>query len=245
MPLKLLLNGSRGRMGQAVSAIAQENDAEIFAACDRGEAPGEQISECEAIIDFSSHEATAGIARMAVANRIPLIIGTTGHSAGEKRRILETVEGQIAVVWAGNYSVGVNTLNYLTRKAAHILGASYETEVLEMHHRHKKDAPSGTATRLVEILKEIHRLDDHSIVYGRRGLTGPRPSREIGVHALRGGSIVGEHTVHFICEGERIELTHKADDRRIFARGSVRAAHWAVQQPSGVYNMEDVLGLTE
>lgn len=245
MPLKLLLNGSQGRMGLAITAVAEANDAIIVSACDTGDDPSAKIADCEAIIDFSFHEVTAGIAELAAAQNIPLVIGTTGHTAGEKAAILKTVEGKIPVVWAGNYSVGVNTLNYLTRKAATILGEQYEPEVLEMHHHHKKDAPSGTAERLIDILKDAYSLDEEQVVHGREGLVGARPRKEIGVHAVRGGDIVGEHTVYFCGEGERIELTHRATDRKIFAQGSVRAAHWAVGQKPGVYNMEDVLGLTD
>lgn len=245
MPLKLLLNGSRGRMGLAISAIAEANGAEIVSACDAGDDPAANVSACEAIIDFSFHEITPGIAELAVANNIPLVIGTTGHTPEEKKQILDTVQGKIPVVWAGNYSVGVNTLNYLTRKAAQILGEQYEPEVLEMHHHHKKDAPSGTAERLIEILKDSYELNDEQVVHGREGLIGARPRKEIGVHAIRGGDIVGEHTVYFIGDGERIELTHKATDRKIFAQGAVRAAQWAVGQAPAVYNMEDVLGLVD
>jgi 4-hydroxy-tetrahydrodipicolinate reductase len=116
---------------------------------------------------------------------------------------------------------------------------------MEMHHHHKKDAPSGTAERLIEILKEAYAYSDADVTHGREGLTGARPEKEIGVHAIRGGDIVGEHTVYFIGEGERIELTHKASDRTIFAQGAVRAAHWAIGKAAGIYNMEDVLGLRD
>lgn len=245
MPLKLLLNGSRGRMGVAIADIAQENGAEIVSACDTGDDPRAKIDECEAIIEFSFHEVTLSIAELAVEKNLPLIIGTTGHTAEEKAKILNTVEGKIPVVWAGNYSVGVNTLNYLTRKAASILGEHYEPEVLEMHHHHKKDAPSGTAERLIEILKDGYALNDEQVVHGREGIVGARPRKEIGVHAIRGGDIVGEHTVYFCGDGERIELTHRATDRKIFAQGAVRAAQWSVGKAPGVYNMEDVLGLTD
>jgi 4-hydroxy-tetrahydrodipicolinate reductase len=139
----------------------------------------------------------------------------------------------------------VNTLNYLTRKAASILNQGYEAEVLEMHHHHKKDAPSGTAARLLEILQSAYKLDDSQLAHGREGLIGARPRNEIGVHAIRGGDIVGEHTVYFCGEGERIELTHRATDRRIFAQGAIRAAHWASKQNPGLYDMEAVLGLDD
>ena len=245
MALNILLNGSSGRMGIAISAIAEANNAVIASACDQGDDPSACVANCDAIIDFSFHEITPGIAQLAVANNIPLVIGTTGHTPEEKADILKTVEGKIPVVWAGNYSVGVNTLNYLTRKAANILGEHYEPEVLEMHHHHKKDAPSGTAERLIEILKDSYQRNNEQVVHGREGLVGARPRKEIGVHAIRGGDIVGEHTVYFCGEGERIELTHRATDRKIFAQGSIRAAHWAVSQAPGVYNMEDVLGLVD
>jgi 4-hydroxy-tetrahydrodipicolinate reductase len=245
MALKILLNGSRGRMGIAIANIAEANNAVIAAACDAGDHPCESVANCEAIIDFSFHEITLSMAELAVTNQIPLVIGTTGHTAGEKESILNAVKGKIPVVWAGNYSVGVNTLNYLTRKAATILGEQYEPEVLEMHHHDKKDAPSGTAERLIEILRDSYELSTDQVVHGREGLVGARPRKEIGVHAIRGGDIVGEHTVYFCGEGERIELTHRATDRKIFAQGAVRAAHWAVGKTPGVYNMEDVLGLVD
>ena len=244
MPLNILLNGAKGRMGQAISACAEANDAVIAAACDAGDNPAAGVDACQAIIDFSFHEVTPRISELAAAKRLPLIIGTTGHTPEERQAILSAVNDQVPVVWAGNYSVGVNTLNYLTRKAASILGEKYEPEVLEMHHHDKKDAPSGTAERLIEILKDSYALDDSQVTHGREGLIGARPPKEIGVHAIRGGDIVGEHTVYFIGNGERIELTHKASDRKIFAQGAIRAAHWAVGQAPGIYNMEDVLGLT-
>lgn len=245
MPLKILLNGSKGRMGLAIAGCAEANDATITAACDAGDDPSAVIDACEAVIDFSFHEVTPGIAELAAGRELPLVIGTTGHSPEERQQILQAVDGRIPVVWAGNYSVGVNTLNFLTRKAAAILGRTYEPEIVEMHHHHKKDAPSGTAGRLIEILKEAYAYSDENVTHGRQGLTGARPEKEIGVHAIRGGDIVGEHTVYFIGDGERIELTHKANDRKIFAQGALRAARWAVGKAPGVYNMEDVLGLTD
>lgn len=245
MPLNILLNGAKGRMGEAIAACAEAHDAKIVGACDAGDDPSHFIKQCDAVIDFSFHEVTPGIARLASEHGRPLVIGTTGHTAEERAAILRAIEGKIPVVWAGNYSVGVNTLNYLTRKAAEILGPAYEPEVLEMHHHHKKDAPSGTAERLIDILKTAYHLNDDAVVHGRQGLVGARPSAEIGVHAIRGGDIVGEHTVYFIGDAERIELTHRASDRKIFAQGAVRAAHWASRQVPGLYNMEDVLGLAD
>ena len=245
MALNILLNGSRGRMGLAIAKVATANDAVIRSACDVGDDPRADIAQCDVIIDFSFHEVTADIAALAVDRQIPLVIGTTGHTSEEKARILACIKEKIPVVWAGNYSVGVNTLNYLTRKAATILGAAYEPEVLEMHHHHKTDAPSGTAERLIEILRKAYQLSSEQVVHGRQGLIGARPRNEIGSHAIRGGDIVGEHTVYFCGEGERIELTHRATDRKIFAQGAIRAAHWVVGQAPAGYRMEEVLGLVD
>jgi 4-hydroxy-tetrahydrodipicolinate reductase len=153
------------------------------------------------------------------------------------------IAGKVPCVWAGNFSVGVNLLFALTRRASAVLGSDYDAEVVEMHHRFKKDAPSGTAARLLEIILEERKLDASALRHGREGITGERTAGEVGIHALRGGDVVGDHTVMFAALGERIELTHKASDRGIFARGALRAAQWIVHQPAGVYDMQDVLGL--
>jgi 4-hydroxy-tetrahydrodipicolinate reductase len=177
-----------------------------------------------------------------VANRKPIVIGTTGHAADEKRYLLE-LAAKVPCVWAGNFSVGVNLLFALTRRATAVLGADYDAEVVEMHHRFKKDAPSGTAARLLEIILEERKLTADALRHGRKGITGERQPTEVGIHALRGGDVVGDHTVIFAALGERVELTHKASDRGIFARGALRAAQWVVHQKPGVYDMQDVLGL--
>ena len=244
--MNILLNGARGRMGLAIADVAKaSDDAVIVASCDSGDDPAKDIDKCEVVIDFSVQEVTLKIAELAAAHKLPLVIGTTGHSDQTRKTIVDTVETRIPVVWAGNFSVGVNTLNYLTKKAAAILGEHFEPEVLEMHHHHKKDAPSGTAERLIEILREAYSLDKSNVVHGRKGLVGARARKEIGVHAIRGGDIVGEHTVYFCGEGERIELTHRATDRKIFAQGALRAARWAIGKAPGIYNMENVLGLSD
>ena len=157
---------------------------------------------------------------------------------------LLALASQVPCVWSGNYSVGVNLLFALTRHAARVLGADYDVEVVEMHHRFKKDAPSGTAARLLEILLEERKLNADSLRHGRRGIVGERQPSEIGVHALRGGNVVGDHTVMFAGLGERLELAHKASDRGIFARGALRAARWIMDRPPGIFDMQDVLGLT-
>ena len=148
------------------------------------------------------------------------------------------------MVIATNFSTGVNTLFWLTRKAAEILGNDFDLEVVEMHHRLKKDAPSGTANTLLEILADVRKLQlETALRHGREGIVGARTQNEIGIHAIRGGDVVGDHTVIFANNGERIELTHKASSRDTFANGALRAAQWLVQQKPGLYDMQDVLGL--
>jgi len=148
------------------------------------------------------------------------------------------------MVWASNYSTGVNALFWLTRKAAEILGPGFDLEIVEMHHRMKKDAPSGTAASLAQILAEVRQQQLSEVIrHGRQGITGERTPTEIGMHSLRGGDVVGDHTVIFAAQGERLELTHKASSRDTFANGALRAALWVVHQPPGLYDMQDVLGL--
>ena len=148
------------------------------------------------------------------------------------------------MVWASNYSTGVNTLFWLTRKAAEILGPGFDLEVVEMHHRLKRDAPSGTATTLAEILAAVRKQQPGKVLrHGREGIVGERTAEEIGMHSLRGGDVVGDHTVIFATNGERLELTHKAGSRDTFAHGALRAAQWIVGRKPGIYDMQDVLGL--
>ncbi len=242
MPLRIALIGAKGRMGQAITAAAQESGAIIAAALDSGDDLAAGIAQADVIIDFSSHHITAEVIRLAQVAGKPLVIGTTGHAADAKKLLLAQA-AQIPTVWSGNYSVGVNLLFALTRRAASVLGSDYDCEVVEMHHRFKKDAPSGTAARLLEIILEERKLTAEALRHGREGITGERTATEVGIHALRGGDVVGDHTVMFAALGERIELTHKASDRGIFARGSIRAALWLIDRPAGVYDMQDVLGL--
>lgn len=242
MPLSIHINGSRGRMGRAVADAVREAGLAIAAETDVGDDLRAAMAKADAIIDFSAPGGTEALLQHAVALRKPIVIGTTGHEPAERRRLLQLAAG-VPCVWAGNFSVGVNLLFALTRRAAAVLGADYDTEVVEMHHRFKKDAPSGTAARLLEIILEERRLGAEALRHGREGLTGERKPTEVGVHALRGGDVVGDHTVMFAALGERVELTHKASDRGVFARGAVRAAQWVVGRPLGVYDMQDVLAL--
>jgi 4-hydroxy-tetrahydrodipicolinate reductase len=238
----ILINGAKGRMGHALAAAAQELNLTIGGAVDVGDDVGAALARCDVVVDFSSHTATRSLLELAVAQNKPVVLGTTGHGAAEKQALL-ALAGRIPCVWAGNFSVGVNLLFALTRRAAAILGSDYDAEVVEMHHRFKQDAPSGTAARLLEIILEERKLTRDALRHGREGITGARTPAEVGIHALRGGDVVGDHTVIFAALGERVELTHKASDRGIFARGALRAAQWIVTQPAGVYDMQDVLGL--
>jgi 4-hydroxy-tetrahydrodipicolinate reductase len=242
MPVTILINGAKGRMGHAVAAAAKDMNLPVGAAIDAGDDLAAALRPCDVIVDFSSHTATRAVLETAVAQRKPVVLGTTGHAAAEKQELL-ALAACIPCVWAGNFSVGVNLLFALTRRAASVLGSDYDAEVVEMHHRFKKDAPSGTAARLLEIILEERKLTADALRHGRHGITGERQPTEVGIHALRGGDVVGDHTVMFAALGERLELTHKASDRAIFARGAVRAAQWIVGKNPGVYDMQDVLGL--
>lgn len=197
----------------------------------------------DVVVDFSFHDATGSVVAICAEHKKALVIGTTGHSGAEKSRIVN-YKSQIPIVWSSNYSTGVNTLFWLTRKAAEILGNDYDLEVVEMHHRLKKDAPSGTAATLAEILADVHRQQLKDVIrHGRAGIVGERTAAEIGMHSIRGGDVVGDHTVIFAANGERLELTHKAASRETFANGALRAAQWIVKQKPGLYDMQDVLGL--
>ena len=241
---KIIINGAKGRMGQTLLACAARlSELQVVGAIDQGDELASVIGEADVVVDFSLHDATASVAELCAAHRKALVIGTTGHSA-EERAGIARFKSEIPIVWASNYSTGVNTLFWLTRKAAEILGPSFDLEVVEMHHRLKKDAPSGTATTLLEILAEVRQLQlKDALRHGREGITGPRTSTEIGMHALRGGDVVGDHTVIFAATGERVELTHKASSRDTFANGALRAAQWLLGKPAGLYDMQDVLGL--
>lgn len=244
-PLAVILYGAGGRMGHAISACAQRDPGryQIFAALSRQDPATEAIAGGEVVIDFSSASAIEAILRNCCQTGTPLVIGTTGHTAAQRTLIGEAAK-EIPIVFAANFSVGVNTLFWLTRQAAQILGPDFDLEIVEVHHRLKKDAPSGTARRLAEILAEARGLDcDADARYGREGIIGARGAREIGVHAVRGGDVVGEHTVLFADVGERVELTHRASSRETFALGALRAAAWLRGRPPGLYDMEDVLGL--
>jgi len=237
--VRVLLIGAVGRMGKTIVDFASRApNIEIVAQCDLGDAIEPAMKNCDVAIDFSHADAIEQICRAALlATASPssggqdrpalggLVIGTTGHSPAQQELIKKTAQS-VPIVFASNFSIGVNALFALTHNAAEILSDEFGIEIIETHHRMKKDAPSGTAKTLAEILKKARKID-----------------KEIPTRSIREGDVVGEHTVVFTGPGERVELTHRASSREIFARGALRAAQWVIGKRAGLYTMRDVLGL--
>jgi len=225
-PVRVLLIGAAGRMGKTVVDLARNDPTiDIVARCDLGDPIEPAMKNCDVGIDFSHPDAITEICRAALRHRKSLVIGTTGHSQ-ERRRTIEEAAQSLPIVFASNFSIGVNVLSWLTRKAAELLGRDFDPEIIETHHKMKKDAPSGTAKTLGEILKTVRET-----------------KKDVPIQSIREGDVVGEHTVIFSGPGERLELTHSAASREIFARGALRAAQWIIGKPAGRYSMQDVLGL--
>lgn len=240
--MKIAILGAAGRMGRKLCELAPGAGLEVVSRVDIADGfDREWSADAEGVIDFSYHAAVPPAIAKAAAQGIPYVIGTTGITA-EEQKAVDGAAARIPVVQSGNYSLGVNLLLALVRRAATILGPEYDIEIAEMHHRHKKDAPSGTALMLAKSAAE-GRGAAGDFLYGRRGDIGERPVGEIAIHALRGGSVVGDHTVMFAGELERVELTHKAQDRAAFAAGALKALVWAKGKAPGIYTMQDVLGL--
>ncbi|WP_423141848.1 4-hydroxy-tetrahydrodipicolinate reductase [Parablastomonas sp. CN1-191] len=235
--------GSEGRMGTALYAAIPQAGATWAGGVDAIGDPGELARACDVLVDFSAPAALEGNLAAARETGVPILVGTTGLGS-EHQRLLASAAESIAVLQTGNTSLGVNMLVHLAREAAERLGLDWDIEIAETHHRMKVDAPSGTALMLGEAVAAGRgvALDDHAL-RGRDGTTGKRPAGAIGFASLRGGSVAGDHTVHFLGEGERLSLTHVAENRAIFARGAVRGAQWLVARPAGRYTMADVLGL--
>ncbi|XOV70128.1 MAG: 4-hydroxy-tetrahydrodipicolinate reductase [Verrucomicrobiota bacterium] len=241
----IIITGSKGRMGEALIRCAKDHaDLNVVGEIDMGDDLKPLLPQADAVIDFSFHEVTRTFAEQCADAGKAIIIGTTGHTESD-RSAIQQLSNRIPMVWASNYSTGVNTLFWLTRKATEILGPDFDLEVIEMHHRMKRDAPSGTAATLAEILADVRKAQLSKVIrHGREGIVGARTKEEIGMHSLRGGDVVGDHTVVFATQGERVELTHKASSRDTFANGALRASGWVVKQKPGLYSMQDVLGLT-
>ena len=265
-PISIAMLGAAGRMGGAIIRIvAASPDLKLTAAVDHAASPKlgsdagilsgapdahvpvtaapPEAGVANVWIDFSSPSATAGIAAAAVRAKAALVVGTTGVTDAGKQALAEAARS-IPVVFAPNTSVGVTALLRLVAEAARLLGPSFDLEVVETHHRMKRDAPSGTALRLAQALAEATGRDlEQDARYARQGDVGPRTASEIGIQTLRGGDVIGDHTVFFLGQGERIEITHRASSRDTFAHGAVRAARWVHGRAPGLYDMRDVLGL--
>ena len=266
-PIGVVVTGVSGRMGSRILAMvvddpgtrlvgATEAPGNAKVGLDAGFAAGrgslevpirddlaEVLSEgaAKVVIDFTSAQASANHARICAEHGVALVVGSTGFDDAAEEEVRRAAE-RVAIVKAPNMSVSVNLLFLLARRAAEILGDDYQVEITEVHHAMKKDSPSGTALRLGEMVAEGLGRDFRDVaVFGRHGNVGERPPREIGVHAIRGADVVGEHTVFFFGEGDRIELTHRATSRDTFARGAVRAAKWVAGRSPGLYGMADVL----
>ena len=264
---RIAVMGAAGRMGKnLIEAVGQAEGAQLTAAIDRpdssliGADAGELVAQgklgvqlvgdlnavldqFDVLIDFTHPSVT--LKNLEICRRAgkAMVIGTTGFSP-EERQQLEAAAQEIPIVFAANYSVGVNLCLKLLDTAARVLGDEVDIEIIEAHHRHKVDAPSGTALRMGEVVANALGRDLHKVaVYGREGQTGARERETIGFATVRAGDVVGDHTVLFAAEGERVEITHKASSRMTFAKGAVRAALWLQAQPAGLYDMQDVLGL--
>lgn len=264
---RIAITGAAGRMGRVlIEAVETNQETQLGAALvladdpmvgvDAGALAGlgavlnipvttdihAVLDQFDVLIDFTSPEATMAHIDVCAKAGKGIVIGTTGLSEAQKQ-VMVAMSSEAKIVFAPNYSVGVNLCLNLLRMAASVMGEDSDIEVVEMHHRHKVDAPSGTALRMGEVVAETMGWDLSEVAcYGREGFTGARPHRQIGFETIRGGDVVGDHTVMFATEGERVEITHKAQSRMTFAKGAVRAALWLQNQPNGLYDMQDVLG---
>lgn len=263
---KIALIGAAGRMGKAIiQAFPQSDKSELGYAVVRPDSYSigfdsglhcglkenrvlfssdleAAISQAHGVIDFSTLSGLEAVLNLCQKYKKPLVVGLTGLEE-KHRKSIQTAAESIPLVYSPNMSVGVNLLFKLTEIAAKVLEDGFDIEVLDIHHKHKKDSPSGTASKLKEILLNTLGRKETDVIYGRHGVYSDRPHREIGVHTMRAGEVVGEHTVFFFSPEERIEITHRAQDRKTFGVGSVKAVDFVMQQNPGLYDMFDVLGI--
>jgi len=265
--IRVAINGASGRMGKALIQACTENEnTQLGAAFEIASSPsmgkdagevaglfslgvsisesiGDALADFDVLIDFTVPACTMQSVQVCAANQKSMVIGTTGLDDAQKQQLLDASKN-ISIMFAPNMSVGVNLCLKLLQMAAKTLGDDYDVEIIEAHHRHKVDAPSGTALRMGEVVAEsLGRNLKDCAVYGRQGHTGERDKKTIGFETIRAGDIVGDHTVMFAGTGERVEITHKASSRMTFAQGAMRAASWLADKEHGLYDMQDVLGL--
>jgi len=266
-PVRVAVTAAAGRMGQRLVALAHQGEGTVVTVATEASGHGQMghdagtvaglgpidvtispdlshgIGHADVVIDFSTPEATVAHAKVAGAAKVPVVVGTTGLAPEQQAQVEAALAG-VPWVQAPNMSVGVNVLFKLLDLAVRTLGEAYDVEIVETHHRHKVDSPSGTALALGRVAAEARGVDfDGHAVFERHGRTGPRKAGSIGLQTLRVGDVVGDHTVVLGTDGERLELTHKAQGRDTFAHGALRAARWVVGRPPGRYDMQDVLGL--
>jgi 4-hydroxy-tetrahydrodipicolinate reductase len=239
--IRLLVHGATGRLGRVILEVAKTEPNFTVTGATREDSPEKLVDATDVVVDVSAAAATVKLAQICAEAKKPLVVGTTGHNQAQLEA-LRQASTQCPLMLAPNFSVGVNLLYWLAELTAKALGENFDVEIIEWHHRLKKDAPSGTAKKLAETIAVARRLSyEQHARHGRAGAVGERSRDEIGMHAIRGGDIVGEHTVLFAGPGERIELTHKASSRETFARGALRAASWIVERAPGLYEMRDTL----
>ena len=241
---RIAINGSKGKMGQAlIEAINSSSQSDFGAGFDKGDNLIDSISNFEVLIDFSRPEASLNALAVCKDAGKAMVIGTTGFTDSELE-LIGKASKEIPIVFAPNMSVGVNLTLKILETSAKVIGPDSSIEIIEAHHRYKVDSPSGTALKMGEVIANALGRDlSECAVYGREGIEEPRDMNTIGFSSIRGGDVVGEHTVAFFMDGERVEITHKASSRMIYANGAVRAANWLSDKSSGLYSMQDVLEL--
>ena len=241
---RIAINGSKGKMGQAlIEAINSSSQSDFGAGFDKGDNLIDSLSNFEVLIDFSRPEASLNALAVCKDAGKAMVIGTTGFTDSELELIGQASK-EIPIVFAPNMSVGVNLTLKILETSAKVIGPDSSIEIIEAHHRYKVDSPSGTALKMGEVIANaLGRNLSECAVYGREGIEEPRDMNTIGFSSIRGGDVVGEHTVAFFMDGERVEITHKASSRMIYANGAVRAANWLSDKSSGLYSMQDVLEL--
>ena len=241
---RIAINGSKGKMGKALKeAVNANSKVEYGAGFDNGDSLKDSLDDFDVLIDFSRPEASLTALSTCKESAKAMVIGTTGFSDSELN-LINQASKEIPIVFAPNMSVGVNLTLKILETSAKVIGPDSSIEIIEAHHRYKVDSPSGTALKMGEVVANALGRDlSKCAIYGREGIEEPRDQNTIGFSSIRGGDVVGEHTVAFFMDGERVEITHKASSRMIYANGAVRAAHWLIDKPSGLYSMQDVLEL--